>query len=69
MPTGGGGIFLTEVALGDAVEAGDLLGTIADPNTDSVYEVRAHRPGIVIGVAQPQVVLSGYGIFHIGTFE
>lgn len=69
VPTGGGGIFLTEVALGDAVEAGDLLGTIADPDTDSVYEVRAHRPGIVIGVAQPQVVLSGYGIFHIGTFE
>jgi predicted deacylase len=69
VPKGKGGIFLTEVKLGDAVEKGDVLGTVTDPVTDEAYEVRANRSGIVIGAALPQVVLSGYGVFHIGEVE
>jgi hypothetical protein len=42
---------------------------VTDPATDETYEVRANRAGIVIGAALPQVVLSGYGIFHIGRVE
>lgn len=69
VPKGKGGIFLTEVKLGDAVEKGAVLGTVTDPVTDEAYEVRATRSGIVIGAALPQVVLSGYGVFHIGEVE
>lgn len=69
VPKGEGGIFLTEVKLGDRVNAGDLLGTVTDPVTDIAHEIRSDRAGIVIGAALPQVVLSGYGIFHIGELE
>ncbi len=69
VPRGQGGIFLTEVQLGDKVQVGDLLGTVTDPITDISHEIRADRAGIVIGAALPQVVLSGYGIFHIGELE
>lgn len=63
------GIFLTTVGLGDEVDEGDLLGTVTDPVSDRSYEIRASREGVVIGAALPQVVLSGYGVFHIGRFE
>jgi predicted deacylase len=69
VPRGKGGIFLSAAHLGDSVKAGDLLGTIADPITDEIYELRADGPGIVVGAALPQVVLSGYGLFHIGELE
>jgi predicted deacylase len=69
VPKGKGGIFLTRTKLGDVVKEGDLLGTVTDPVTDVDYEVRANRSGIVIGAALPQVVLSGYGVFHIGQVE
>lgn len=69
VPRGQGGIFLTAVKLGDRVEVGDLLGTVTDPVTDVGHEIRADRAGIVIGAALPAVVLSGYGIFHIGELE
>lgn len=69
IPKGRGGIFLTRTQLGDEVEEGDLLGTVTDPITDGSYEIRASRKGIVIGAALPQVVLSGYGVFHIGRIE
>jgi predicted deacylase len=69
VPRGKGGIYLSAVRLGDSVKVGDLLGTIADPVTDEVYEIRAQRAGVVVGAALPQVVLSGYGLFHIGELE
>lgn len=69
VPKGHGGIFQTEVKLGDAVKEGDVLGTVTDPVTDDVHEIRANRSGIVIGAALPQVVLSGYGVFHVGELE
>jgi len=69
VPKGQGGIFLTEVKLGDRVAEGDLLGSVTDPVTDTAHAIRSDRAGIVIGAALPQVVLSGYGIFHIGELE
>ncbi len=69
VPRGQGGIFLTQVKLGDRVQAGDLLGTVTDPVTDIGHEIRSDRAGIVIGAALPAVVLSGYGIFHIGELQ
>jgi hypothetical protein len=37
--------------------------------TDEAHEIRSNRAGIVIGAALPQVVLSGYGLFHIGELK
>jgi len=48
------------------VRVGDLLGTVTDPFTDEVSEIRSDREGVVVGAALPQIVLSGYGLFHIG---
>jgi hypothetical protein len=42
---------------------------VTDPVSDEVHEIRSDREGIVIGAALPQVVLSGYGLFHIGELE
>jgi hypothetical protein len=69
VPKGQGGIFLTEVGLGARVKEGALLGTVTDPESDEVHEIRSDREGTVIGAALPQVVLSGYGLFHIGELE
>jgi len=69
VPRGKGGIYLTDVHLGDRVKVGDRLGTVTDPVTDEVHVIESDREGIVIGAALPQVVLSGYGIFHIGELE
>jgi predicted deacylase len=66
VPRGQGGIFLPTVALGAAVKKGDLLATVVDPLSDEVHEIRAEGDGTVVGMALPRVVLSGYGIFHIG---
>jgi uncharacterized protein len=66
VPLDQGGIYLPIVELGDAVKTGQLLGTITDPVTDVVHRIEALETGIVIGMAMPQIVLSGYGIFHIG---
>lgn len=69
VPRGKGGIFLPTVRLGDRVELGDILGTVTDPLTDEKYEIASPVKGLVVGGALPQVVLSGYGLFHIGELE
>jgi len=66
VPRGWGGIFLPRVAVGDRVAEGQLLATIADPVSDQVHELRAAIGGVVIGMALPQVVISGSALFHIG---
>jgi uncharacterized protein len=66
VPVDQGGIYLPIVELGEKVETGQLLATIADPVTDVVHRIEAQESGIVIGMAMPQIVLSGYGLFHIG---
>ncbi len=69
VPAGKGGVYLATVRLGDTVSAGDLLGSVTDPFTDEVHQIRANRSGVIVGAALPQVVLSGYGLFHIGELE
>ena len=64
-----GGVYFPAVALGTLVEPGDLLGTVTDFQTDVVHEITAPAAGEVIGMAIPQVVLSGYALFHLGTEE
>ena len=66
VPRGQGGFFLSTIPLGSRVREGQLLGTVVDPLTDEVHEIRSPGHGTVIGMAFPRVVLSGFGIFHIG---
>lgn len=66
VPYGQGGVFFPTRALGARVAKGDVLGTVARPDTDEVHEIRASRDGELIGMAVPQVVLSGYGVLHLG---
>lgn len=64
---GAGGMFLTELRPGDTVQQGQELGRVTDPITDAVEVVRAPRDGLLIGMAVPQVVLTGFALFHIGS--
>ena len=61
-----GGFFFPSVALGDSVKSGQLIGSITDPATDEVHAIRAESDGEILGMALPRVVLSGYGLFHVG---
>jgi uncharacterized protein len=60
-----GGIFLSQKALGAAVTAGDVIGTIANPLTDEQTEILAPISGVVLGLASNQFVLPGYGVFNL----
>jgi len=60
------GILLAHVKLGDAVEAGDLLGTVTDPISNARSDVRSSDSGRLIGVAANQVVIPGFAAFHLG---
>jgi hypothetical protein len=64
-----GGIFLTERAVGEFVEEGDLLGTVTDPVTNDRSTLRAPFDGRIIGMALPQVVIPGFATFHLGLPE
>lgn len=62
---GHGGFFFPTAKLGDLVKEGDSLGKVVDPLTDEAYDVVSPLAGEVIGMAVPQPVLSGYGLFHL----
>jgi hypothetical protein len=66
VPVGKGGVFFPTLPLGARVAKGDVLGTVTRPDTDEVHEIQAPRDGELIGMAVPQIVLSGYGVFHLG---
>lgn len=67
--SGGGGIFMTDRTPGESVRKGDLLGTVTDPHTNVRVDVMAPFDGNLIGMAYPQVVLPGYGLFHLARHE
>lgn len=60
------GIFLTDRQPGDAVDQGDVLGRVTDPVRETTVEIVAPRKGRIIGMAVPQFVLPGYGLFNLG---
>ena len=64
---GAGGIFLSDRKPGDNVRSGETLGTVTDPITETTEVIRAPQDGLLIGMAVPQVVLTGYALFHIGS--
>lgn len=65
VPIDGGGVFYPEKKLGDTVRAGEVVAYIDDPFTDARSFLRAPADGLIIGMAVPQVVLSGYALLRI----
>lgn len=66
---GHGGFFFPTAKLGDLVKEGDSLGKVVDPLTDEAFNIVSPLDGEVIGMAVPQPVLSGYGLFHLAWHE
>ncbi|MEC7814639.1 MAG: succinylglutamate desuccinylase/aspartoacylase family protein [Pseudomonadota bacterium] len=62
-----GGILFSEVALGDTVVQGEVLGYVADPITNAQHPIQSSSDGRVIGMAVDQVVMAGFAAYHIGT--
>jgi predicted deacylase len=61
-----GGILLSDVRLGQRVRQGDLLGTVTNPLSSAVTEIRAPLNGRILGMALDQFVLPGFATYHIG---
>lgn len=61
-----GGILITNVKLGAKVREGDVLGTVTNPLSNDVMQVRSPFEGRVLGMALSQFVLPGFAAFHIG---
>jgi predicted deacylase len=62
-----GGILFSDVALGERVSEGELLGVVTDPLTSRQYRIYAPASGRVLGMALNQVVLPGFAAYRIGT--
>lgn len=65
----GGGIFLTDLTPGAKIRVGQKLGVVIDPMTNLRVDVVAPVAGTLVGMAYPQVVLPGLGLFHIAGIE
>lgn len=61
-----GGILFSDVALGERVSEGELLGVVTDPMSNQQYRVYAPVSGRVLGMALNQVVLPGFAAYRIG---
>jgi len=66
VPLGAGGYFFPEVTLGTKVNTGQRMGYLVSPLDNETTVVNATQDGIIIGMARPQIVLSGYALFHLG---
>jgi predicted deacylase len=65
----GSGILRGRAKLGASVQAGDRLGTIADPLGADEQHVLADRAGIVIGRSELPLVNEGDAVFNLATFD
>jgi len=61
-----GGMLISDVALGDRVSRGQRLALIIDPLANTERAIVAPFAGMVLGMAQNQVVLPGFAVFHLG---
>ncbi len=62
-----GGILFSDVALGERVSEGELLGVVTDPISNEQYRLYAPTSGRILGMALNQVVLPGFAAYRIGT--
>ncbi|HEY6642353.1 succinylglutamate desuccinylase/aspartoacylase family protein [Povalibacter sp.] len=61
-----GGILFSDVALGERVSEGELLGVVTDPLSNEQHRIYAPTSGRVLGMALNQVVLPGFAAYRIG---
>ena len=66
LETAVGGLFTPDVALGDHVAAGQVLGRLRDPLGNLVAEVRATRSGIVAGLPHVALLQAGDRVAYVG---
>lgn len=64
-----GGIFRTEVSLGERVARGDRLGEVGDWIGHEALAVNSPVTGIVIGRTNLPVINEGDALFHIARFQ
>lgn len=62
-----GGILFSDVALGERVSEGELLGVVTDPLSNKQYRIYSPLSGRILGMALNQVVLPGFAAYRIGT--
>src|SRR5512138_415181 len=62
-----GGILFSDVALGERVSEGELLGVVTGPISNEQYRIYAPTSGRRLGMALNQVVLPGFAAYRIGT--
>lgn len=60
-----GGLLRTFKTTGEMVEAGDVLGIVADPFGEEEQEICASGPGLIIGRTNLPIVNEGDALFHI----
>ncbi|MCH8544293.1 MAG: succinylglutamate desuccinylase/aspartoacylase family protein [Alcanivorax sp.] len=61
-----GGILMSKVKLDENVRRGQVLGTVTDPVTNTGSAIIAPFAGRVLGMAENQVVHTGFAAYHIG---
>ncbi len=61
-----GGILFSDVALGERVSEGELLGVVTDPLSNKQHRIYAPISGRILGMALNQVVLPGFAAYRIG---
>lgn len=61
-----GGILLSKAKLDQTVSAGDMLGQVVDPITNTSSDILAPIDGRVLGKAIDQVISPGFATFHLG---
>jgi hypothetical protein len=63
------GLLVSDLALGAAVEEGQVLAVVSDPFGQEETPVLATKPGIVIGRLRLPLVNEGDALFHIAHAE
>jgi predicted deacylase len=61
-----GGLFINAKFAGDEVRKGETLGVIANLFDGREQAIIAPETGRLLGVAESQFVLPGYGLYHLG---
>lgn len=64
-----GGMIRTIKALGDTVEAGEIIAYIDDPFEDEIFEITSTFDGVIIGKSEIPLVQEGDAVFHIAKFR
>jgi predicted deacylase len=63
------GILRSRLRLGARIESEQPLGVISSPLDETEVELRAPRPGVLIGRSQLPLVNEGDAVFHVASFD